>query len=117
MVWNRELQANRWESAFVMVTKPARLTHAITVMHCVVKVMDLGIWQTQGGCKRQGGVLPDSRRKLHIKDFFVWFVCLVFFYGWDGEHSVFVVEVRVLCSGLLLFVVHISHGNAALSQM
>lgn len=79
MVWNRELQANRWESAFVMVTKPARLTHAITVMHCVVKVMDLGIWQTRGGCKRQGGVLPDSRRKLHIKDFFVWFVCLVFF--------------------------------------
>lgn len=78
-----------------MVTKSARLTHAITVMHSVVKVMDLGTWQRQGGCKRRGGILPASRRKLHIKDFF-------FFYGWDGEHSIFVVEVRILCPGLLL---------------
>lgn len=52
-----------------MVTKTVRLTHAITVMHWVVKVMDLGTWQRQGGCKRQGAVLPGSRRKLHIKDF------------------------------------------------
>lgn len=57
-----------------MVTKIVSLTHAITVMHSVVRVMDLGTWRIQEGCKRQGGILQASRNKLHIKDFFFFFM-------------------------------------------
>lgn len=46
----------------------------------------------EGGCKRQGGVLQTSRKK-------VFGLRIFFFYSVDGEYSIFIVEVSLMpCS-------------------